>query len=61
MVNDKSAATYHPARKGYTVTCDQCGDPNLFSSLWRDVAERFAEQHENTRGHQCDVLEGMTR
>lgn len=45
----------HPG--GYVVTCAECGDGNLFHSLWYDVAERFADTHDDTRGHHTAVVE----
>jgi hypothetical protein len=47
--------------RGYVVTCEQCEDPDLFHSLFYDVAERFAEQHEDSRGHTTDVVERRPR
>jgi len=58
VVNDKAAATFHPsnAGRGYDVTCEQCG-PHLFHSMWYDVAERFADLHEDAKGHETSILE----
>lgn len=43
--------------RGYVVSCEQCEDPDLFHSLFYDVAERFAETHEDSRGHTTDITE----
>jgi hypothetical protein len=43
--------------RGYVVACQECEDPALFHSLFYDVAERFAESHEDARGHTTDVTE----
>jgi hypothetical protein len=43
--------------RGYVVTCKECGDDDLFHSLFYDVAERFAEAHEDARGHTTEVVE----
>jgi hypothetical protein len=57
MVNDKVEATVHPASpSGYVVWCEQCQD-ELFRVLFRDVAELLAERHEESRGHDTEVLE----
>lgn len=48
----------HPDhRGGYLVACVECDDAALFHSLWYDVAERFADTHEDTRGHHTTVVE----
>lgn len=58
MVNDKVEATIHPNhRGGWHVACDECQDDNIFHSLWYDVAERFADTHEDKRGHHTTVVE----
>jgi hypothetical protein len=58
MANDKASAAYHPgnAHLGFNVTCVQCDDPNVFHSMWYDVAERFADTHAATRGHDTDIV-----
>lgn len=55
MVNDKVEATIHPSGR-YLVHCEQCG-PELYRSMFYDVAERFAELHEESTGHDTDVEE----
>lgn len=60
MVNDKVEATIHPRNaNGYVVRCSKCDPPDGagFRFLFRDVAERFAELHEDTTGHQTEVEE----
>jgi hypothetical protein len=55
--NNKVAATVHPSHPGgYIVNCEQCG-PDLFKALFYDVAERFADLHEDAKGHNTDVAE----
>jgi hypothetical protein len=56
VVNDKVEATVHPRHPGgYEVFCEHCG--NIYSSLFYDVAERFAELHEDSTGHETDIQE----
>jgi hypothetical protein len=58
VVNNKADALVHPRSPGgYTVTCVQCDDPNLFHSLFYDVAERYADLHNDARGHDTEVVE----
>ena len=46
-----------PDPMGYTVTCEQCADPHLFTSRFYDVAERYADVHADATGHTTDVVE----
>ena len=62
MVNDKAAAAYHPSNgaRGFDVVCEQCNGAhggNVFHSMWYDVAERFADLHEDTHGHETSIVE----
>ena len=58
MVNDKAEATIHPGNPyGYMVWCKHCGE--VCSVLFRDVADLLAERHEDTTGHETDVVEVM--
>jgi hypothetical protein len=43
--------------RGYAVRCAACGDDELFVSLFYDVAERFAETHEDSRGHETEIID----
>lgn len=45
----------HPG--GWLVGCPDCDDDNLFHSLWYDVAERYADTHDDTRGHHTTISE----
>lgn len=55
---DKLAATIHPRTvRGWVVECAECQDVSLFASLFRDVADRFADNHAQTNDHTTTVLE----
>jgi len=57
VVNDKVEATIHPrSADGYVVKCETCDpDGSGFRFLFYDVAERFAEMHEDATGHDTDI------
>jgi hypothetical protein len=59
VVNDKVEATVHPRNaNGYVVQCPQCdAEGGGFRFLFYDVAERFAELHEDATGHETDIEE----
>lgn len=44
----------HP--RGYMVECPECAG-GIFRSHWYDVAERYADVHDDTRGHHSEVVE----
>jgi hypothetical protein len=57
VVNDKVEATIHPrSPRGYVVHCEQCGT-DLYQAMFYDVAERFAELHEDAKGHDTEIEE----
>jgi hypothetical protein len=48
----------HPEHHGgYVVGCTECADDHLMHSSWYDVAERFADAHEDARGHHTTITE----
>ena len=43
--------------RGYVVACVQCKDEQIFTSTFYDVAERYADLHEDAHGHETEVRE----
>jgi len=46
--------------RGYVVQCTECDDV-VFGSGFYDVAESFADAHEEARGHHTDIVEVVPR
>jgi hypothetical protein len=48
--------TNHAARSGFVVSCLECRDV-IYHTHWIDLAESFADRHEDAHGHTTEVLD----